>query len=111
MMSCVPPADNVFPIFEYTHFGPCSSIVGGFVYRGCAMPDFVDTYFYSDTCNNFVRTIQVTGGIASSPTDRTADVTSAGATLNQIGSFGQDARGELYILDLSDGDVYRIEPE
>jgi cysteine-rich repeat protein len=111
-MSCVPPAGNVLPIFEYDHAAAgCETITGGFVYRGCAMPDFVDTYFYSDTCQNFVRTIQVTGGTASNPQTRTADLTSTGATFNGISSFGQDARGEIYIVDIGDGDIYRIEPE
>lgn len=109
-MCPAPPTGFTMPILEYAHFGPCTLITGGFVYRGCAMPDFVDTYFYSDTCNNFVRTIEVTGGVASNAQDRTADVTSAGASLNAVGSFAEDARGELYILDLG-GSVYRIEPE
>jgi cysteine-rich repeat protein len=111
-MTCPGPAGFTFPIFEYDHStAGCETITGGFVYRGCAMPDFVDTYFFSDTCQNFVRTIEVTGGTASNPQNRTTDLTSAGATFNGIGSFGQDARGEVYILDLGDGDVYRIEPE
>jgi cysteine-rich repeat protein len=112
-MTCpMPPVGFTFPIFQYDHATPsCESITGGFVYRGCAMPDFVDTYFFSDACQNFIRTIEVTGGVAANHQNRTADLTSAGATFNGIAGFGQDARGEIYIVDLGDGDLYRIEPE
>jgi len=109
-MCPAPPTGFTMPIFEYAHSGGCTSITGGFVYRGCAMPDYASTYFYSDVCHNFVRTIDITGGVASNAQNRTADATSAGAVLTSVVSFGEDARGELYILDLG-GSVYRIEPE
>jgi hypothetical protein len=110
-MCPMPPVGFTFPIFEYGHSGGCTSITGGFLYRGCAMPDFHGTYFYSDVCHNFLRTIDIAGGVASNPQTLTTEATDGGATLDSIGSFGQDARGEVYILDLGDGDVYRLTPE
>lgn len=109
-MCPAPPAGYTMPIHEYSHSGPCTSLTGGFVYRGCAQPDLAGTYFYSDVCRNFVNTIDIVGGAAVNPQNRTADVTSAGASLNSVASFGQDARGELYILDLG-GSVYRMQPQ
>ena len=61
--------------------------------------------------DQFLDTIDIAGGVASNPQTRTTEATDGGATLDSIGSFGQDARGEVYILDLADGDVYRLTPE
>ncbi len=108
-MTCPGPAGFTFPIFEYNHGVGCS-ITGGFVYRGCAMPDMAAEYFYSDYCSSFLRTVEISGGMAINPTDRTADAESAGASISNVVSFGQDARGEVYIINQG-GEIYRIEPE
>ncbi|MFN2377022.1 MAG: PQQ-dependent sugar dehydrogenase [Candidatus Binatia bacterium] len=106
-MCPAPPVGFTMPTLEYAHFGPCASVVGGFVYRGCSMTDRAGTYFYSDSCNNFVRTFEISGGMAVNAQDRTADATSTGIDPGFIVSFGEDARGELYIVDLP-GNLYRI---
>jgi len=98
------------PVLEYAHGTPCS-ITGGFVYRGCSMPDLRGTYFYSDYCEDFIRTFQgVSGGDAQNLADRTAELRpGAGHTFDHIVSFGEDARGELYIVDY-DGELFQIVP-
>jgi len=112
---CPPPAGFTFPVLEYDHGNGCS-VSGGYVYRGCAVPDLLGTYFYSDFCSSFVRTFQgVSGGVAQNQTDRTADV-DPGGDLNGVSSFGEDARGELYIVSHGNfaagaGAVYRIDHE
>lgn len=108
-MTCPGPAGFAFPIFEYSHAVGCS-ITGGFVYRGCAMPDMAAQYFYSDYCASFLRTVEISAGAAINPADRTADAESAGASITNVVSFGQDARGEIYIINQG-GEIYRIEPE
>jgi hypothetical protein len=111
-VSCPNPATGfTFPVLEYNHTQGCS-ITGGYVYRGCRMPDLSGTYFYSDICSGFIRTFQgVSGGVAQNQQDRTADVGTGGG----VSSFGEDARGELYIVDYGggtagQGEVYRIVP-
>jgi hypothetical protein len=76
------------------------------------MPDLRGTYFYSDYCTAFVRTfVSVVGGQAQNPVDRTADVAPGGGlSIASVSSFGEDARGELYVLDLNDGEVFWIVP-
>ena len=82
-------------------------MTGGFVYRGCALPDLRGTYFYSDLCGAFIRTFRgVADGVALEPGDRTSEL---GDGLAHVVSFGEDARGELYIVDY-DGVVYEIVP-
>jgi len=104
------------PVLEYDHSNGCS-ITGGFVYRGCRMPDLRGTYFYSDYCSAFIRTFRgVSGGDAQNLADRTADLAPGGGlAIDSVTSFGEDTRGELYIADYggggtSDGEIYRIVP-
>ncbi len=100
-----PPTGFTFPVHEYTHGEGCS-VTGGFVYRGCAMPDLGGTYFYADFCTAFVRTFEVSAGTAVNH----ADVTAAFGGINSISSFGEDARGELYVIDLG-GTIRRVIPD
>src|SRR5437867_3377698 len=91
-----------------THPTGCS-ITGGFVYRGCRMPDLRGRYFYSDFCRGFIRSLS--GGDPATAQDHTAALF-PGDTLN-VSSFGLDARGELYVVHRgggSDGAVYEIVP-
>jgi cysteine-rich repeat protein len=108
---CATPGSFVMPVLEFSHGEGCS-VTGGFVYRGCALPDLHGTYFYSDFCSPFVRTFAgVVGGVAQNTADRTADVAPGGGlSIDSVSSFGEDARGELYVLDLNDGEVFKIVP-
>ena len=110
-LECATPEAFVMPVLEYAHAAGCS-VTGGFVYRGCAMPDLHGTYFYSDFCSSFIRTFKgVTGGDAQNLADRTAEVAPGGGlSIDDVSSFGEDARGELYITDLDDGEVFKIVP-
>jgi len=100
-----PPIGFTFPVHEYTHADGCS-VTGGFVYRGCRMPDLNGRYFYSDYCTPFIDTFAVNSGVAASFVDKTAEL---GAGLGNVASFGEDARGEIYIVDHG-GSVWRIVP-
>jgi glucose/arabinose dehydrogenase len=102
------PNGMVFPIHEYDHSEGCS-VTGGYVYRGCALPDLHGTYFYSDYCAGFIRTFEVVRGEATDNRDRTAELEDAGFVVGNTASFGQDTRGELYIVDRN-GSVWRIVP-
>lgn len=97
------------PVLEYGH-GPGCSITGGYVYRGTALAGLQGVYFYGDYCAGFVRSFRIAGGAISDERDWTGSLRAAlGGALSSLSSFGQDARGELYILLLG-GEVYRIDP-
>jgi cysteine-rich repeat protein len=111
-----PGTGLTFPVLTYGHSQGCS-ITGGYVYRGCRMPDLRGTYFYSDICTPFIKTFKgVSGGSAQSQQDRTADLAPGGGlAIGGVSSFGEDARGELYVVDYGggsagQGEVYRIVP-
>lgn len=95
------------PVAEYGHGDGCS-ITGGYVYRGTALPELAGIYFYGDFCTGIVRSFRIAGGIATDPRDWTSVLrTQSGGAMEQLSSFGRDARGELYLLLLT-GDVYRM---
>lgn len=91
-------------MIDYSRSTACT-IIGGYVYRGAAIPAIQGLYFHGDYCFGWVRTFRLSGGSA---VER-----STWGALDQnrsIVSFGEDAAGELYVVSL-DGAVLRIDPE
>lgn len=108
--SCI-SGTPVDPVHDYFHGGQphrCS-ITGGELYRGCAVPDLSGTYFFADFCSAQLWTIRVSGGVATALTERTLELAPAGLSIDSVSSFGTDARGEIYIVDLG-GEVFKIVP-
>jgi glucose/arabinose dehydrogenase len=87
------------PVYEYDHGQGCA-IIGGYVYRGAAIPELHGQYLFSDLCGAFVRSLGIENGIA---TVREAPMVNVGTPL----SFGQDGFGEVYVLT-ADGRVLRV---
>jgi glucose/arabinose dehydrogenase len=89
------------PIHQYGHDAGCS-VTGGYVYRGVQLAGWDGMYVYGDYCSGAVWGLR-----------RGAD----GQWVNQllfnagftISSFGEDAAGELYLIDHG-GSVYRLAP-
>jgi glucose/arabinose dehydrogenase len=83
------------------------SITGGYVYRGTCAPDLDGRYFFGDWASERIWTFVYQGGEATA----VQEVTSAldpGGVIDGLSSFGQDATGELYVVSLYGGEVYRI---
>ncbi len=98
------------PITEYTHGGTpfrCS-ITGGYVYRGCAIPDLQGHYFYADYCSAQIWSFRYNGSTISDSTQRTSDL---GAGTIAVSSFGEDYYGEIYICSHGNGQVLKIIPQ
>ena len=94
-----PSSPLVFPIFEYGHGQGCS-VTGGYVYRGSAVPGAVGRYFFGDYCSGTVWSLRVVDGKATGVRREPFDVDS-------LSSFGEGARGELYLVS-HEGAVYRL---
>ncbi len=107
--ACPPAAGMKFPIYTYQHGAACS-VSGGYVYHGCAMPYLRGTYFFADYCSGVVTSLTFNGAVAQNVTNRTAELATPGLTINGIVSFGEDAKGEVYIVDQGGGELYRIVP-
>ena len=88
------------------------SITGGYPYRGCAIPELQGTYFYADyVLSNFWSAVpQKNGNVSVQSRNSDLRTSTTGVTVNQVASFGEDARGEIYIVSQS-GRIFKIVPE
>lgn len=103
-------SNHLPPILTYDHSGGNCSITGGYVYRGCRMPGLQGTYFYADYCSAQIRSLRVVGGLPADLRNRTSELAPGGGlTINSITSFGEDNRGEIFILDQG-GEVFKVLP-
>jgi len=88
------------PVYDYDHGGGRCAIIGGYVYRGAAIPELRGQYLFSDLCTGFVRSLSLQNNVA---TVSEAPNVNVGTPL----SFGQDGFGEIYVLT-ADNRVLRI---
>lgn len=107
--NCDPGGITRDPIHEYSHAatGGCS-ITGGYVYRGCAIPDLRGTYFFGDYCSGDVWTFRWNGTVMSEFQNRQDSLGLAG--VGNLVSFGEDGFGEMYLIYQS-GQIYKIVPD
>lgn len=98
------------PIHQYTA-ATSRAVIGGFVYRGARIPDLRGTYFYADYSMSQIWSFRRNGSGITQLTNRTAElVPPPPYFVDSISSFGEDGRGELYVLSLN-GEVFRIAPQ
>jgi glucose/arabinose dehydrogenase len=94
------PAAFTLPVAEYGRGGGCS-ITGGYVYRGTSQPALRGVYFFADYCTGKFWALQREAGGAWVTTELIdTDVS--------VASFGEDEAGEVYVVGLGDGRVYRL---
>lgn len=110
--SCAGSAALTDPVFDYPHSDPTPgnptdnafgcAVIGGYVYRGTAIPDLAGRYLYSDNCNGDLRSQLLCPGAS-------VDDRSEGVSINRPSGFGQGNDGELYIASVvSNGSVYKL---
>ncbi len=90
----------VMPVAEYGHDQGCS-ITGGYVYRGKALPQLVGHYLYGDFCSGTVWSLD-SGNSRAKP----RELLRSG---KRISSFAEGSDGELYLLDLASGRIFKLE--
>ncbi len=103
---CNTPA-LVNPIYTYATGTNCT-VVGGYVYRGCSIPDLRGTYFFADYCSGRIWSFRYSGSVMSEFRDRTVELVPDIGTIGRISSFGEDARGEVYVVDYNGGEIFKI---
>ena len=89
------------PIIEIPH-PEAEAVIGGFVYHGTAVAGMQGMYIFGDLSGKIWSLAQ-----GSSNTFTRSQL--ADENFN-ISSFGQDAAGELYVVDISGGRVLKIIP-
>jgi len=97
------------PVDDYSHSGGNCSVTGGYVYRGCAIPSEVGNYFFSDYCSGQIWSWKWDGaGGTTDFANRTSDLDPpGGSSISFITSFGEDAWGEMYIME-DGGELWQI---
>ncbi|MGZ4735582.1 MAG: PQQ-dependent sugar dehydrogenase [Acidimicrobiia bacterium] len=96
------PADGRDPVIERPHSAGDCAIIGGYVYRGTAIPALVGAYIYGDLCTGKVYAAEQQGGTIVQNVD-------LGINVPVLTSFGQDGNGEVYAV-AQGGTVFRIAP-
>jgi glucose/arabinose dehydrogenase len=89
----------VAPVSGFDHDEGCV-VTGGYPYRGRAIPDLRGVYLFADYCSGRVWGLvpnASNGWVRLGPVE----------TGLRISSFGEDAAGELYVVDIQ-GAIYRL---
>lgn len=90
----------VNPVTNYSHASGCA-VIGGYVYRGSAVPSAKARYFYGDLCSGTIWSFTVGG------TGRKVSAPVVSGNISSLSSFGVDRNGNLYALSL-DGTIYKL---
>ncbi len=102
---CVDPehchdAGLVAPLVTYGHDMNCA-IVGGYVYRGQTAPGLAGSYLFGDLCTGGIFTLRGGPGQGWKRLE-------LGFQPIKIASFAEDPAGDVYVVDLQGGVIYRI---
>ncbi|MGL6209886.1 MAG: PQQ-dependent sugar dehydrogenase, partial [Paracoccaceae bacterium] len=100
------------PVLDYGHTFDENggfSITGGYVYRGTAA-GMQGVYLYADFVTDNIWSFRVVDGKAVDAANRTEQFVTSGGTIDSIASFGEDGRGNLYIIGI-DGEIFLLAPQ
>jgi uncharacterized repeat protein (TIGR03806 family) len=98
--SCATTTGFVEPVIDYDHTQG-NSITGGFVYRGTALPALVGHYVFADYGSGRIWRLD-SNGSGGYTAVQLVDTSLA------IASFGQGNDGELYVVDIGGGGLYKL---
>ena len=94
------PKRTVGPVYDYGR-ALGATVIGGFVYRGSAIPALRGAYLFGDFYNPPVRALV--------PANQGFRHVELGIRVDNLVSFGEDQAGELYLISIA-GPVYRLTP-
>jgi len=101
--SCALPPGYAAPIFDYPH-PPGIAVIGGYRYRGDAIPALAGAYLYADEGARLMwAATRADTGVWTAQQQLLATPTA-------ISAFGEDEAGELYAAGLFNGTIYKIAP-
>lgn len=89
------------PAYVYPHTEG-TSVTGGYVYRGSALPDLVGKYIFGDYTVGRIYSLEGTPG------QMKATLLNTGGRKPSISAFFEDADGELYAIDWETGNIYKL---
>ena len=89
------------PVAEYSQADGGCTVIGGHVYRGAAQPALAGGYLFADYCSGIMWAIDAA---SDGPTEPFV-VAETGISPS---AFGEDEAGELYVTDISAGELLRV---
>ncbi len=98
----------ISPIHDYDRSSG-ASVTGGYVYRGSRRPAERGRYFFADFISGRVWSFLISGGAATNLVEHTAAL-GGFDVLGNVSGFGEDAAGELYILNYTAGTIVALHP-
>lgn len=102
--TCRPGSTPIDPILDYGRTAG-SSITGGFVYRG-PIRGMGGVYFFADFNSRRVWTATETSPGVYGPQPTSTNQWALAPS--NVSSFGEDARGDVYVVGYSNGRIYRL---
>jgi glucose/arabinose dehydrogenase len=113
------PAGAIVPILDYGHtagetFLNGQTVIGGYVYRGSLIPGLVGTYIFGDYVGDDngrteIFALNYDGTNVSDIQDLTSLLNPGSpARLANISSFGEGTNGEIYVVDITNGNIFAI---
>ena len=104
------PNNNRDPIYTYLRSGDeftGQSVTGGYRYRGPAT-ELVGNYFFADFVNGRIWSLVPSANGFSELTFWSELLTTDQGQVNNVASFGEDAVGNLYVVNYFGGDIFRF---
>lgn len=95
---CPSQTSMKFPLKTINHSTGACSVTGGYVYNGTAYPNFKGLYFFTDYCNPQIGMMTSNGTLTYSQA----------FDGNNFSTFGEDKNGELYVADITNGNIFKI---
>jgi glucose/arabinose dehydrogenase len=89
------------PVREYDHTQGCS-VTGGYVYRGQEFPLLTGIYLFGDYCSGRIW------GLVRSGASGDWQVAGLAQADVRLSAFGEDEQGELYLVDMGGGVLFKI---
>jgi glucose/arabinose dehydrogenase len=93
-------ANAVFPNLVALHSDGYCALIGGYVVRDRSLPSLYGRYLFGDNCRSQIESVKLA-------THRAIGLRATGLQVSALSSFGEDARGHIYVVSL-DGPVYRL---
>jgi glucose/arabinose dehydrogenase len=97
-----PPKDHTPPVYSYPHRNNSCAIIGGYVYRGSAIPEIQGNYIFGDFCSGVLQALTIRDG-------KVVKRRFLGVTVEGLSAIAEDRDGELFAMSVSKG-IYRIAP-
>lgn|GEM_PF-201804 len=101
--SCNDPT-LIDPVVDYQHTNGNCAVIGGYVYRGTAIPSLQGKFLFADFCTSKVSAVDYDEN--GDPFE--AQLLAGGSGLGGVRTFGQDAAGEVYVVTTNQ--IHKVMP-